>query len=118
MRIEHRQALAALARLRAEILEHEAEVEMMAEQIRSHESEMSAHDHAMHEHEEHGHGEKHNDLKSTHTDVMKNHVELSKKIDAESEHHGELIAGILKFYKSHAEKFHGKSGEKHDGHKH
>ena len=47
MRVEHRRALAALAKLRAEILQHDADLEAIADHIRSHEVEMTNHDHAM-----------------------------------------------------------------------
>ena len=106
MRVEHRRALAALAKLRAEILQHDADLEVIADHIRSHEVEMTNHDHAMEAHEAHGEGKKHDHLMSTHAEVMKRHASIGKLLEAEETHHKDLIDGILNFAKAHAKSFH------------
>ena len=106
MRADHCRALAALARLRAEIHEHEAELESMALQIQLHESEMKSHDDAMHQHEQHGEGEQHKPSQANHDEITKRHQMLKKTFSDAASHHDDLIGGILEFSKKHSHKFH------------
>ncbi len=106
MRIEHRKALAALAKIRAEILEHEAEIESAFQKISAHNFEMQMHDHAMHEHEEKGEGHQHDTLNKEHEAINQRHMEMKKQITESVEHHEDLISGILEFTKKHLKKFH------------
>ena len=102
---EHRSALAALASLQADLLKHEAELEMMSLKIMTHQNEMAAHDHAISEHEEHGKGGQHNELKKEHAEFMGDHKKMKKEIDASTSHHKELIDGIMQLIKKHKSEF-------------
>ena len=116
MRAEHQSALAALARLQADLLEHEAELEMMTVHIDMHEMEMASHAEAMHAHEESGEGEQHGELKSEHAEVMGAHAKMGKMIEAAQGHHKELIDGIIQFTGQHMQEFHShEHGETHSG---
>ena len=106
MRVEHRKALAALAKIRAEILEHEAEIEATMQQINAHEFEMRMHEQAMHHHDETGHGHDHDRLMKEHAAIEKRHIELKNQISESSEHHHDLISGVLDFAEKHRKKFH------------
>jgi SMC interacting uncharacterized protein involved in chromosome segregation len=113
MRIEHRKALAALAKIRAEILEHEVEIEAAFQKIKAHDFEMQMHDDAMHEHEDHGEGQQHDALNKKHAQIKKRHMELKKQINVSVKHHEDLISGILKFTEKHLKKFHGSDDSDH-----
>ena len=106
MRAEHQSALAALARLQADLLEHEAELEMMTVHIDMHEMEMASHDDAMSAHEESGEGAQHDELSTEHADVMGAHAKMEKMIEAAEAHHKDMIEGIMKFAGQHMKEFH------------
>ena len=117
LKADHSKALAALAQMRAEILAHDAELDLISNHIMQHNMEMKSHDGAMHKHDGGGDGHKHDDMKSTHKKIMDQHTALAKRIEAESKHHSALISGILKFAKEHAKGFHMHSNGA-DGHDH
>ena len=100
MRVEHRRALAALAQLRAEILAHDAELEAIAEHIRSHKVEMSSHDHAL------AHKGDKPELATAHGKIMEDHKSLGQALMSEMNHHSELISGIMEFTQKHMKAHH------------
>ena len=102
---EHRSAMAALAQLQADLLKHEAELELMSLKIMIHQNEMAVHEHAIVEHEETGKGAQHDKLKKVHAKFMMGHEKMKDKIDATTSHHKELIDAIMQLIKKHKAKF-------------
>ena len=103
---EHRSALAALAALQADLLKHEAELEMLSLKIQIHQNEMAVHDHAIMDHEKTGKSTQHKMLGKEHVEFMKHHTMLKKKMSAEEPHHDELISAIMQLVKKHKAEFH------------
>ena len=102
---EHRSAMAVLAHLQADLLKHEAELELMSLKIMIHQNEMAVHEHAIVEHEETGKGAQHDKLKKVHAKFMMGHEKMKDKIDATTSHHKELIDAIMQLIKKHKAKF-------------
>ena len=107
MRAEHQSALAALARLEADLLAHDAELQKIMLQIELHELEMTSHNHA---HDDTEKGDQDVAMKAENARFMGEHTELKKIIDGSQSHHKELIDGILNFTKQHMKEFHSHHG--------
>jgi len=105
MKVEHRRALAAMARLEAEILEHEAELEEQISRIRVHEMLIDAHESSIVAHEA---GEKvdHDKLTKQHQKIHRQHDEMEKGMSAVTDDHADLIGELMKFLNKHTKKFH------------
>ena len=106
MRAEHQSALAALARLEADLLAHDAELQKMTVQIDLHELEMGSHNHA---HDDSEKGDQDGAMKAENARFMGEHTELKEIIDGSQSHHKKLINGILKFTREHMNEFHAHS---------
>ena len=104
MKAEHRSALAALAEIRTELLQHEAELEWMDLTILNHQTEI-----AMHEQEEkadHGEGDRAKEFEAEHGELMANHEKLAKAMAESASHHETLIEEIIELVKKHRADFH------------
>ncbi|TWT34607.1 hypothetical protein [Blastopirellula retiformator] len=102
MRIQHKEALAALAMLEAEILAHDAELEEMAEEIRVHAEHIAEHEEELDSHDE----DSHDKLEKSHEKLQAEHAAVGKKLTEMEKDHDDLIDGLLKFVKKHLSKFH------------
>ena len=110
MKAEHRSALAALAEIRTELLQHEAELEWMDLTIMNHQTEI-----AMHEQEgkeDQGKGDRAEAFEKEHAGLMANHEKLKKAMAASASHHTTLIDEIIELVTKHRADFH--SQEKSD----
>jgi chromosome segregation ATPase len=105
MKIEHRQALAALKRLEAEILQHEAELEVQMLKIQMHSRKIAEHDKAIEKHES-GAQTAHDELTAEHRQIMATHKKMAKMMKQINEDHQDLISGVIKMAKQHLGKFH------------
>lgn len=101
MKAEHCRALAVLARLQAELLDHQAELETAALHISEHDQEMAEHASEIDRHESTGDAAEHAERAARHKELMTRHAELQTSSDQLSGHHGELIDEILKLGEAH-----------------
>lgn len=93
-KIEHRKALAVLAQLQAAILEHEAELEELAEHAREHEDHILHHDEEFHEHEKSGDAKGHQELAASHKKMLAEHEKIKKSLGQFKDDHDALIQSL------------------------
>ncbi|QDS91732.1 hypothetical protein FF011L_04650 [Roseimaritima multifibrata] len=105
MKVDHRKALAAMARLEAEILDHEAELEEQISKIRVHEMLIEAHESSIAAHEA-GDDVDHEKLSKQHQQIHRQHEQMEKGMSATTDDHADLIGQLMKFLKNHTKKFH------------
>jgi len=94
MRIEHRKALAALARVEAMIFEHDAELEQQAEEIRQHSRHLHHHEAEIAAHEASGDDSEHAKLARQHAEFEKVHAAMKKSQGQFREHHSQMTKAV------------------------
>jgi chromosome segregation ATPase len=95
-KIEHRRALANLAKIESAIFEHEASLEELAEHCREHEDHMVHHDEEFTEHEKSGNDKDHVKLAQSHKQLIEEHAKLLKKAESFEDDHESLVATLRK----------------------
>jgi Skp family chaperone for outer membrane proteins len=106
MKADHGKALAALSKLRAEILLHNAELDTISSDMLRHEMAIESHDSELQDHAKETAGGTADPMESSHQAMMRLHQSLGQRMEAESNHHDQLISSILELTKKHAEMFH------------
>ena len=94
MLARHKQAIATLRRLEAEILDHEADIARRMTEIAEHRAEMAAHAAEIADHECGGAGADHDDLAAKHAKVQAAHDRMKATVRDDAEHHGKLMRQI------------------------
>ena len=96
---EHKRALAILAQLQARILEHDADLQDLAEHARLHERHIRDHEGEIDEHEKGGSAAEHANLATKHKELMDDHAKMEKEMSSHSDQHQELMQRLSELLK-------------------